>query len=811
MIRFSSVLYSALLGLSGFALFSSTVQASFSDVDITHPYYHAINDLQERGIIEGNVINGVRQFRPLGKINRAEALKILMIASQTPVLENDPEVFPDVPFSAWFSPYVNTAANKQIVKGFTNGKFHPESQVSRAEFLKMLIKSFDISHREPQGDQAWFDPFFEVTEELRILPGTQRSANASLTRGEVAEMIFRTFFVQERNFESRYIFSGSGQASYYNEGFAGKLTANGEIYDPFAMTAAHRTLPFDTRIKVTNEDGKSIFVRINDRGPYHKERVLDLSQRAFESLAPISRGVVEVSFEVYSDTVEEPLTIPEQIRPQLSDEAKEEKVPDSIVENLSGSIEIEEDKEPQGLAPQISVRPLFSEPVTSLTPNFFGNATLRRSIPQKVVEGTVVKLAGSADQSGYSSATFFIQNKDTGKQNHFKGPISGRNFSIPVSFLEVGTYQLGLVFDAGTKSRVADIEVVQYPTAIRKFPSSDFEVAGSRFEVSVIPEEEHIRFVFDSEDDRVTRLTFAQGAIDRDIYIEDGMEQVDIAYDFFKTFRPGEDLAIDVYQAGSKDGTLYNQKTNWRKGPFENFELTYGFPDAESEKISVENFPRFVHRIAPVTIKGTINDIDVRFPDHIFVIRPDGEVDEFPLVRQGSQFSARMTPREWGSYVFEIVSDQGEVLFNRAIYIDQDQMLPVFPWKQTAVRSNSRSSALKWINDVRRAHTRTSVIGNVNLDNFAQDYADYMAANDFIGHTDLEGRDFSTRVRAANLDNAEYGENLSYGTEFPLALEGLENSASHRKNILSSRWNKVGIGIAQNAKGHYYIAQVFGR
>jgi hypothetical protein len=86
------------------------------------------------------------------------------------------------------------------------------------------------------------------------------------------------------------------KASFYDEG---QQTANGERFDPNALTAAHKTLPFNTRIRVTNEaNGKSVVVRINDRGPFVAGRCLDLSRAAFEAIASTSAGVATVDFQV---------------------------------------------------------------------------------------------------------------------------------------------------------------------------------------------------------------------------------------------------------------------------------------------------------------------------------------------------------------------------------------------------------------------------------------------------------------------------------------------------------------------------------
>lgn len=92
-----------------------------------------------------------------------------------------------------------------------------------------------------------------------------------------------------------YDYDETGVASWYGPGFHGKRTANGEIYDQNAMTAAHRTLPMPTLVQVTNlENGRSIRVRINDRGPFAHGRIIDLSKRGAELLGFVRQGTAKV-------------------------------------------------------------------------------------------------------------------------------------------------------------------------------------------------------------------------------------------------------------------------------------------------------------------------------------------------------------------------------------------------------------------------------------------------------------------------------------------------------------------------------------
>jgi rare lipoprotein A len=95
-----------------------------------------------------------------------------------------------------------------------------------------------------------------------------------------------------------------GIASWYGPTFHGKSTANGEIYDQNELTAAHKTLPFNTVVVVTNlENGKTVTVRINDRGPYAHNRIIDLSRAAAERIDMIGPGTVQVRLELESSEV----------------------------------------------------------------------------------------------------------------------------------------------------------------------------------------------------------------------------------------------------------------------------------------------------------------------------------------------------------------------------------------------------------------------------------------------------------------------------------------------------------------------------
>jgi rare lipoprotein A len=93
----------------------------------------------------------------------------------------------------------------------------------------------------------------------------------------------------------------NGIASYYHDSLNGNKTASGEIYDKRTLSAAHKTLPLGTRVRVTKlSNGKSIVLKINDRGPFVKGRIIDLSRRAARELGMIQSGLARVKVEVLS-------------------------------------------------------------------------------------------------------------------------------------------------------------------------------------------------------------------------------------------------------------------------------------------------------------------------------------------------------------------------------------------------------------------------------------------------------------------------------------------------------------------------------
>lgn len=134
--------------------------------------------------------------------------------------------------------------------------------------------------------------------DLRASPYTQAATirdNGGTYKVGNAYQIMGQWYYPEEN----YNYSEEGIASWYGDDFHAKTTANGEEYDMNSLTAAHRTLPLPSIVRVTNlENGRSLVLRVNDRGPYAKNRIIDVSKRAAELLGFKTKGTAKVRVEI---------------------------------------------------------------------------------------------------------------------------------------------------------------------------------------------------------------------------------------------------------------------------------------------------------------------------------------------------------------------------------------------------------------------------------------------------------------------------------------------------------------------------------
>ena len=173
---------------------------------------------------------------------------------------------------------------------------------SKAEQKRQLLRTqrqIQISLRKAQHDS---DRLTELKLQLRVVQSSYHDLShyhrlANLRRP--VQLAPVTVVAPAQVVDTASGFSESGKASYYGSAFNGRHTASGDVFNDSLFTAAHLTLPFGTKVKVTDPtNGNSVVVTINDRGPHVAGRIIDLTSAAFSALEPLSRGVIEVQLEV---------------------------------------------------------------------------------------------------------------------------------------------------------------------------------------------------------------------------------------------------------------------------------------------------------------------------------------------------------------------------------------------------------------------------------------------------------------------------------------------------------------------------------
>jgi rare lipoprotein A len=213
--------------------------------------------------------------------------------------------FLDTPETEWYTKYIAAAKEKGIIKGYPDGSFQPDKNINLAETLKIYLEALQKVAVSPTSEDElfadtpmdeWYTPYttFAGTNGLITINSlNQVFPNQEMTRGYMSEVIYRTI-MHEQGYEF-------GKATFYGAAVQGHSTASGEIFDMYQFTAAHKTLPFGTIVEATNmANGKSVQVRITDRGPYGYGRVLDLTSGAFEEIAWLGTGVIDIQYKVIS-------------------------------------------------------------------------------------------------------------------------------------------------------------------------------------------------------------------------------------------------------------------------------------------------------------------------------------------------------------------------------------------------------------------------------------------------------------------------------------------------------------------------------
>ena len=225
-----------------------------------------------------------------------------------------------------------------------------------------------------------------------------------------------------------YKYSEVGVASWYGEDFNGKLTANGERYNMNTLTAAHRTLPLPCIAKVTNlQNGRSVVLRVNDRGPYVKDRIIDLSKRGAQILGYMGQGTTKVRVEIMaaeSKALKEAMLtgkVSDETNALLANRTPAHSLYESSAERIKISEEIEKQEEAEIYA-SVGDKKISSGTYKAtgktVEPAVYGSATSKDGEVRSATLGVVGSAVKVRENSGiYGSAAQNPNKTDTTKQN----------------------------------------------------------------------------------------------------------------------------------------------------------------------------------------------------------------------------------------------------------------------------------------------------------------------------------------------------------------------------------------------------------
>lgn len=784
--------------------FSSPASAAvFSDVSSNHPNFDAINYLYDNGVIEGYEDN---TFRPAKLVNRVEALKIILLGSNVLVPNiQEQEIFPDVMSDAWYGKFVAKAKNLGIVSGDGDtGLFRPGDTVNLAEGLKILLKTGSKESLSPSSNpywdvdmNAWFAPYFEYARQAHLLDQSKAEnvyPATPVTRGLLAELMYRL--------ANSNLIVPDGEASYYGEKFHGKTTANGEIFDASGYTAAHRTLPFNTRLRVTNaENGKSIVVRINDRGPYAGEnRIIDLSKAAFEVISPLSRGIISVKIEQTQDPVYTP---PADI---------EEAAPATTTEETGDPLNPTKINCPEGAL------------VSTISKTTFQNITLESDIPDRFLVDEILTLKGSTSSNTDVVSAFLVD--ENSKQTSFRASVSGGQFSIFIRFPKIGDYKLGVIPGEEGQSIVKDIIALKN-TCIEEVETDNLPaISGVEMDI----EEGGTKIFWEPGDFNLFKVTFTQGGLHRSYILHD-MAYLKPVYSEFYDFQNG-DVNLSIRGGNlTKNSILEPAQILWSPATEKTF-LARTHHEYEVNETEVELVSLAKNSIQGATIQAIFKP-KVSIRKKAAIILPSGKVQEVDLTSSGStaqnnQFDIEVFPASGASLNFnykalttgvhflEVNNAEGLAVINVPIYVKNQ--FPLLPnvrdlATQTSVDLGSdiaalRNQFLSLVNADRSSYNLSELKLNDNLSRLAQYRSDDMVANKYFGHWNQSGQD-ANDLRLNYGIQTLVGENLAKDINLELAEYGLMQSAIHRSNILSDEWTRVGFGISQLPDGSYDFVQIF--
>ena len=649
-----------------------------------------------------------------------------------------------------------------ILNGYPDGSFKPDQEVNRAEFLKIILEGsniyLDVYFPTPFKDvdhTAWYAPYIKKAYEEGWINGYADGTfkpDQTINKVEALKILGQ---VQKWELPTQL-------SQPYSD------TPQTEWYTPYVIYAKERNF--------LEEAGWNFF-------PSAMMTRAKISEIIYRTL---------IYEEPENTTNEEP----------------------------SNTVATEEPP-PTTSTPPTSTQDFTPVNFELISKNFYENITLDEQIPNIFYQDEVYFIEGTLSSSSYTQATVILDSESNSSKLSFSENAKNNHFSIPIYFSTPGNYILGLIPGDNGSSKAIKISVLEKLPQAALSKTSSTSINNEQIYFS----NDHTYISFSTAQNTIKKISFTQNNNSVTYLSRQNKENIPVNYGDFQDFKEGS-ITYSIAVADTSSTSPLAINTAFKNNSSKNFSASqHDFSSIEEDQISATP-PEVLSSIQTISFSGTaLTDIK----QDAYVINPDGFVEDVvlstnsttstylnkTLINENGTFTYSYTPSISGTYIVEINNKNGEPSLNHAVYVKTGTpLIPDFfdtlertSFKGTLNLSNARNELLNLINDARREHGLNTIVLNSELNDLAQAHSQDMADNNFFGHVNLLGQTPEDRRIAAGIKTS-VGENLATDTSVAAAHYGLMRSASHRNNILTEDWERVGLGIV-NKDGQLYFTEEF--
>ncbi len=635
--------------------------------------------------------------------------------------------------------------NNEVIEGYADGTFKPEKQVNRVEFLKIIMEGSKI-----RLDELYPTPFPDVNHISWYAPYVKKAYKEGWINGYPDGTFKPTQTINKVE----------------------ALKILGEVQD-WQLPTNITTPPYqDTPITRWYTPYVS----------YAKERnFLEGSSSTFSPGALMTRAnISEVIYRTMtSDFVETP----------------------------------QEPEEPAtaNYNPQINFE--------TIETTFFRDITLTETLPNHFYKNEVYFIEGTTNFSNTNKVTIILEGEGKTRRT-FSGKTSNRHFSIPIYFSEEGEFLLGIIPGESGTGSATKISV------ITSLPKEGTSATPPQINNQQIYFSDGKTIVdFPNQNNTIKKIHFNQNNQEVTYITRQNKNQIPIQYRDFENFQKST-VTYSISAGNISSSKPLEISSGFVQGGAKTFQATeHHFSEIKQNEITTTP-PETLNSLRTISFSGTAKT-DLRY--NAYVVKPNGFVENVPLstsseiysnygetiIKAGGNFTYTYTPATSGIYIVEINNLNGEPSLNHTVYVNTGiPLLPDFfdinerkAFEGTLNLNSARQELLNLINKSRMDHGLSSVAISSEINTVAQNHSQDMADNNYFSHINLQGQTPEDRRIEAGV-KTPIGENLAKDTSVITAHYGLMRSASHRQNLLTPEWTRVGLGIAQK-NGQLFVTQNF--